>query len=140
MGQGSLRTEIESAQQNNHNIFIHPVVSHFLVTSIAAQADFGICMIENVSLSDWYCLPNKLFEYAFAGIPVVASKFPELERVVEEFRLGICIDNDIESIKFLLEKKPLVLRRDNNSKSLEQLTWDFQERKIISIYRQLIQT
>jgi glycosyltransferase involved in cell wall biosynthesis len=139
MGQGSLRSEIESAQQNNQNIFFHPIVPHFLVTSIAAQADFGICMIENVSLSDWYCLPNKLFEYAFAGIPVVASKFPELERVVEEFGLGMCIDNDIESIKFLLEKILPVFTRDKNSKSLEPLTWDFQERKIISTYLRLIE-
>ena len=39
--------------------------------AFTSSADIGICFIENASLSDYYCLPNKLFEYIFAGFGVV---------------------------------------------------------------------
>ncbi len=81
------------------NIHLHPVVSHDKVVPLVREADCGLCLIEDVSLSDRLCLPNKLFEYAFAGIPVLASRLPEIERVVNQYRLGICCENDVTSIK-----------------------------------------
>ena len=47
-----------------------------------------MCLIQNVSLSDYYCLPNKLFEYCFAEIPVLASNFPDISQTVEKYDLS----------------------------------------------------
>ena len=51
---------------NNITIVIVSHKSKKKLTNLIKEADVGLCLVENVSLSDYYCLPNKLFEYAFA--------------------------------------------------------------------------
>ncbi|RMF36030.1 MAG: glycosyltransferase [Chlorobiota bacterium] len=55
-----------------------------------ASADVGWCWIEPISHSYELALPNKLFEYAMARVPVLASDLPAIRRVLEEFPFGVC--------------------------------------------------
>ena len=64
--------------------FFGPVPSD-QVTLYAASADLGIAPIENVCLSYYYCSPNKLFEYLLAGLPVIASDFPEMRHIIDKY-------------------------------------------------------
>jgi glycosyltransferase involved in cell wall biosynthesis len=57
-----------------------------------ASADIGCCVIENLGASYHASLPNKLFEYIAAGIPVVASDFPEIARIVDAEQVGVTLD------------------------------------------------
>ncbi|NCQ10703.1 MAG: glycosyltransferase family 4 protein [Bacteroidetes bacterium] len=58
-----------------------------------ASADAGLCYIEPLSESLRLALPNKLFEYAMAGIPVVCSDLPQMSPIVKEFGNGILLQN-----------------------------------------------
>lgn len=140
LGEGEYVTKIEAQSQKRGNVFVHPMVSHAEVVHLAASADFGLCLIENVSLSDYYCLPNKLFEYAFAGIPVVASNFPEISRVVNEYDLGFCIEPNADNLlKFLDSGDAASLGPLNRDiQSLEELGWDHQQEKLGRIYKFLL--
>jgi len=60
--------------------------------SYTTAADIGLCIIENLGESYYLSLPNKLFEYAAAGLPVVASDFPEIRKVVLGEKLGLLVD------------------------------------------------
>ena len=68
MGWGILETMIKKYSQDNKNIHVHAPVDHSEVVPLVSECDFGICNVENISLSDYLCLPNKLFEYCFAGL------------------------------------------------------------------------
>ncbi len=119
------------------NIHLHAPVPHDQVVQLVREADCGLCMIEDVSLSDRLCLPNKLFEYAFAGIPILASRLPEIERVVTEYGLGLCCDNDAGSIRVAvqqieLERLPLPLA------DLSELSWERQARRLQEAYHDLL--
>ena len=57
-----------------------------------SSADIGLCMIEKLGLSYYLSLPNKLFEYMMAAVPVIGSDFPEIERVVHGNGIGITVD------------------------------------------------
>ena len=61
---------------------------------LTPSADVGIALIENLSKSYYYALPNKLFEYIMAEIPVVVSNLPQMKEVVEKFNVGFAVDPD----------------------------------------------
>ncbi len=56
--------------------------------ALARDAAIGLCLTENTCLNHYYSLPNKLFEYLMAGVPVLASDFPDMRQVVLESRAG----------------------------------------------------
>jgi glycosyltransferase involved in cell wall biosynthesis len=70
---------------------IPPVPSEEVVP-YAASASIGVSIVQPASLSYRLALPNKLFQYMAAGIPVVASDFPDVRRVVMGSGAGIVVD------------------------------------------------
>jgi glycosyltransferase involved in cell wall biosynthesis len=56
-------------------------------------ATAGLCLIQPVCRSYELTLPNKLFEYAAAGVPVLASNMPVLAGVVRREGLGEVVDH-----------------------------------------------
>jgi glycosyltransferase involved in cell wall biosynthesis len=119
------------------NIHLHPAVSHERLVPLISEADCGLCLIEDVSLSDRLCLPNKLFEYAFAGVPVLASRLPEISRVVGEYGLGICCDSDVDSIEAAVRK---VEREGIQAPKgeLAELSWGAQAARLKGAYYTLL--
>ena len=136
LGYGEHQDRIEKLAKVRRNIFFHEKVNHLKVVDLARSADYGLCLIENVSLSDYFCIPNKLLEYAFAGIPVVASKLPEIQRIVQTYELGECFDNTIEELlNVLVENSRTESVPQPNSRNLEELSWDNQASKLKSIFK-----
>jgi glycosyltransferase involved in cell wall biosynthesis len=62
------------------------------VVDYAASADVGVSPIVPSCLNYRYSLPNKLFQYMAAGVPVVASDFPQVREVVEGSGSGVVVD------------------------------------------------
>jgi len=59
---------------------------------LTASADLGVHVPEPITESIRLALPNKLFEYLMAGLPVVVADIPEMQRVVEQFDVGLVVD------------------------------------------------
>jgi glycosyltransferase involved in cell wall biosynthesis len=53
-----------------------------------AGAKLGVIPYENAGLNHWFCTPNKLWEYPNAGVPIIASPFPEMRKVIEPNGIG----------------------------------------------------
>ena len=69
------------------------------VMDYAESADCGLCLIQNTCQSYYFCLPNKVFQYIHAGLPVLCSDFPDLRGLVERRGVGRWADpSDPESI------------------------------------------
>ena len=98
VGQGHLRDRMQNDPTLPANIHFHDFVDHKDVTGILATADIGLCIIDNPTLSDYYCLPNKLFEYLFSGLGVIGSDFPEISKVISECDGGLCVDNSVDQL------------------------------------------
>jgi glycosyltransferase involved in cell wall biosynthesis len=119
--------------------FFGPVPSEKVV-DIAGGADLGIAAIGNSCLSYYYCSPNKLFEYMNAGIPVIASAFPELEKVVLRHKIGLTFDpsnpQDIARAARQVLKDPKTRKqmRQNALKAAKFYNWDNESEKLLQIY------
>jgi glycosyltransferase involved in cell wall biosynthesis len=64
------------------------------VTSALAGAAVGLCLIQPICRSYELCLPNKLFEYAAAGLPILASDVPVIAAFVRGEGLGAVVATD----------------------------------------------
>ena len=62
------------------------------VTAFVRDADLGVIGVEPATLSYRYCMPNKLFELAFAGVPIVASRLDDVGAFIGEFDIGELVD------------------------------------------------
>ena len=136
LGYGELSGQLKKLAEKHPNLHVHDAVPHSQVVPVVKSADFGLCLIQNVSLSDYYCLPNKLFEYCFAGIPVLASDFPDIRSLVTAHEIGVCCDLEIDSIRSAVKD----LERSDKEFSFSDvasLSWCAQQTKLVNLYEQI---
>jgi glycosyltransferase involved in cell wall biosynthesis len=122
--------------------FFGPVPSSEVV-AYSSGADIGIATIENACMSYYLCSPNKLFEYMNAGLPVIASDFPELKKVIVECDIGLTVDSSssklIAKVISELLKDPQRLQQMSNNalKNAHRYSWEKESRKLRELYRDI---
>jgi glycosyltransferase involved in cell wall biosynthesis len=88
-----------------------------------------------------YNLPNKIFDYIHAGIPVVATAIPEVKKILEEFDCGICLKSQQpqeianEVVNLMNDNVRYQRLRINTIKAAKELNWENEKHKLISIYQ-----
>ena len=106
-----------------------------------ALGDVGVQLIRNTCFNHYSTDSNKLFEYVAAGLPVIASDFPEIGKIVRQWDLGILVDPDDpaeirDAIYRLAEDSALRARYAENAASARSvLDWSSQESVLISSYQ-----
>lgn len=109
-----------------------------------ANAYLGFQVLNNVCFNHYSALSNKLFEYIMSDIPVVACNFPEIKRVVEGEKIGICIDSHdykeiANAVNRILENKSLHKEfKKNCKKTKKKYNWDNEKLKFVNIYDDLL--
>ena len=105
------------------------------------MADVGISIEENLGLNYFYALPNKLFDYIHAEIPVLVSDFPEMKRIVDEYSIGkILKERNAKSLanilnNMLTDKEQIKNWKINLKKAKEELTWENEKRVLLNVFK-----
>ncbi len=95
MGDGPLRQAVEDeviALGLTERVKFKPAVLPEQLHAYTSSADIGVTLLEDTCLNHRYALPNKLFEYLMAGVPVLASDLPEIGGIVEDFGVGCVVE------------------------------------------------
>jgi glycosyltransferase involved in cell wall biosynthesis len=141
MGYGDLEHLAVEMSNISNIIFFHAAVPPAELLYYTAAADVGVALIENVCLSYFFCLPNKLFEYAMAGLPCIVSNGIEMQRVVEQAGLGLVIDPDDEdSVSGAIEQMVLTdvsLYQRKARYMVNDFSWETQEQKLLTSLNKL---
>jgi glycosyltransferase involved in cell wall biosynthesis len=108
-----------------------------------ASADLGVSLVEDTCNSYRLSLPNKLFEYLQAGIPVLGSNLPEIARVIRGYDVGELADpDDLQSIisgisRLLCDPERYALAKDNALRAAAVFHWDIEQSKLLDLYKGL---
>ena len=108
------------------------------------NAYLGFQVLNNVCFNHYSASSNKLFEYLMAGVPVVACSFPEIQKVVEGDKCGVCIDShdvtDIaRGVNEILDHPELREEmRQNCLVARDKYNWLNEKQIFVEIYRELL--
>ncbi len=119
-------------------------VSWEKLISYTKTADIGMCLEKDTNLNYRYSLPNKLFDYISAGIPVIASNLPETRKIIMENNLGVIIESvtseNISKALYELKNDPERLKefRLNAISASLRLNWEIESKKVVEFYNKVL--
>jgi glycosyltransferase involved in cell wall biosynthesis len=116
-------------------------VPHHDLHDITCKATIGVSLEEDMGLNYRFALPNKLFDYIQAGLPVLVSDLPEMKRTVEQFCIGTTITSDCnayalaQKLNVILDNtKQLNLWHENSLKAARELIWEKEEPVLLELF------
>ena len=106
--------------------------------NLTPNAVIGMSLEEDLGLNYRYALPNKIFDYIHANVPIIVSDLPEMRSVIKKYAVG----------ELLIERTPKNLAKTitnmtNNSykkemkAAKEELNWSKEKEKLTSIFSKL---
>jgi glycosyltransferase involved in cell wall biosynthesis len=107
------------------------------------EAALGISLEENLGLNYYYALPNKLFDYIQARVPVLVSDLPEMSRIVTDYGVGQVL-RDREPEKLAVQVNEMLssaeMRKEwsrNLQVAAAELCWEKEAEKLREVYREV---
>ena len=128
-----LKQKVSSQTLENKVRFMGKVLPKDL-KQFTPNATIGLSLEEDIGLNYRYALPNKLFDYIQAEVPVIVADLPEMKKLVETYQVG----------EILWERSPkslakLILKVISNNytialqKAKRELTWTREKDKLIRL-------
>lgn len=109
------------------------------------QADLGISLEEKLGLNYYYALPNKLFDYIQARIPVLVSDLPEMAQVVTQYGIG-SVNHAHDPFELAMNFQEMLHNKtkrqvwlSNLEKAAMELCWENEEMVLIGLYKQAME-
>jgi glycosyltransferase involved in cell wall biosynthesis len=101
-------------------------------------ADIGVNLLENMGLNYYYSLPNRIFDFMRMNVPVLASDFPEINRIVNHYGTGKLISNyDPQYIaQTVLQMVSQQFNEEGFASANAELTWENEEKTLLNIFLQ----
>lgn len=142
MGYGNLEKMVKKYETKFSNIHFQPAVKLEEIINYTKSADIGISLIKNTCLSHYYCLPNKVFEYIFSGLPLIVSDFPDMGKLIDDYQCGWKVAVNEKSVIDLIKnisKEDIKEKRSNVLNCRNNFSWEQEEEKLLKIYQKWFQ-
>jgi len=109
---------------------------------IIQGAYVGVLLLRKQSLSYYYSLANKFFDYMHAGVPQLTIDFPEYRTLNEKYEVAVLCNLEKEQIKQglkkLLEDNVYYEKlKQNTAVASKELNWQNESRKLLNFYRKV---
>lgn len=142
LGKGDISSSISQLITDNQlqdKVKMLGVISQEKLYSYTIQADLGLSLEEDKGLNYRFALPNKVFNYIHAQVPVLVSNLPEMKKLVNEYSVGNVIDTYepkeiAEKIKSMLNSSENETWKQNCLNAKEELNWEKEKQVIKELF------
>ena len=110
------------------------------LSKLTPQADLGLSIEEDLGLNYRFALPNKLFDYIQAKVPVLVTNLPEMAAIVKQYKIGEItstlepklLADKIKEALFNIEKREVW--QENLKIAVKELTWEKEEKVLREVF------
>lgn len=127
------------AKDNISNVSILEPISDNSIFDKFDNYNIGIAFYPNTSLNNWYCAPNKVYQYLQCNMAILTTNNPGLVDLIEKYKIGYYIDeitpNKIKhAINFIVRNQ---LWNNITNELKYELSWDKNKYLFISSIKDL---
>jgi glycosyltransferase involved in cell wall biosynthesis len=148
IGSGDVLDELKSKvekQQWREKVLFLPKMPYAEMMQYTRNADLGLAIDHTDILNHKLALPNKLFDYIQAEIPVLATEIIEIEKIIKKYNIGYVLHDGLTAIHIADKINQIRSKYSNQidelkinlkkAKSIEN--WDVELEKLKEIYANL---
>lgn len=142
IGKGDIESELKILSKRlniSSRVLFQGPVPHAELHSYTIKAKLGISLEQQAGLNYYYALPNKLFDYIQAELPVLASDFPEMSKIVNGYNIGITT-NEKDPVKLARIVNEMLFNRqkrkfwsENLKQAKAELCWEKEENNLLEV-------
>jgi glycosyltransferase involved in cell wall biosynthesis len=147
IGGGDVTDELKimvSQLQLDRTVWFFPRLPVEELFQYTLNADLGLTLDKDTNLNYRFSLPNKLFDYIHAGIPVLASPLVEVIKIVESYQIGNVINNHqpdhIAQLigRMLADEEQIRKWKENCKFAAGELCWEKEKNIITGVFQQYV--
>jgi glycosyltransferase involved in cell wall biosynthesis len=139
---GDLRKIVSEKNLKERVLFIakQPIE---ILRKYTAASNLGVTLDKANNINYKLSLPNKLFDYIHAGVPVLSSELPELKRIIVGYDIGkISPDHDPKNISKVIDEmfsseEQIKKWEANTVIAAKELNWDKEKERLLSIFKKI---
>lgn len=142
VGEGDLSATLRELVQKFKltNVVFKGILNPEELKAISSQCFVGYNLLDANSLSYYYSLSNKYFDYIQAGIPSISSHLPEYEFLNSEYGCGVCIMNTKDALidailKFYSDDFYYNKLKENALIAAEKLNWNHESVRLKELFK-----
>lgn len=138
----ALKKEVSGSGLEGKVVFVDrkPPGELFRYTS---SADIGLSLDKDTNINYKYSLPNKLFDYIHAGVPVIASNLPEVRKIIEHYHIGRTIPSHdpvqiAQTIQDMLDEMDAGKSWVSGlEKAAAELNWNNERQVLLALFKEI---
>ena len=145
-GTGNFLEEMKAVIRTNdlsRKIIFYGMLEPGALKNKTLESYIAVNPFEKSGMNQYLSLSNKFFDYIHAGIPQVTMNYPEYQRINDQYKVAVLID-DLDpgtiatAINKLLDDKALYSQlKQNCLKARQELNWQKEKDKLLNFYQEL---
>lgn len=133
-----LHKKVKTQKLHDKVLFLEKLTPEEL-QKITPFASVGISMEEDLGLNYRYALPNKIFDYIQAEVPVLVADLPEMKQIVLNYKIGkIALSRSPENIAEQIKNITSKNYSTQLKKAKKKLIWENEEQVLQTLFKNLV--
>ncbi|PQJ23532.1 glycosyltransferase family 4 protein [Tenacibaculum sp. SG-28] len=141
IGSGDIISKIQneiSTKNLQQQVLLLGKLSPEELRKVTPMATIGISLEEDMGLSYRYALPNKVFDYIQARVPVLTSDLPEMKKIIEQYAIGeVLTKRTPEQFATTVQQIANSDYGNNLERARAELIWEKEEIILQSLFKNL---